>query len=141
MIKHEQEQEDLQLNMAPMIDMVFLLIIFFLTATTFSEREREQDVLLPTNRNPGSLSRNSDKNLIVNIKRDGSIWVNRQQRNSKELVTIVRDKRERVGPELKIQVRGDGGAPWRFITEALEAIEAAGVKKPYVDTKYVGGSD
>ena len=50
MIQMEQEKEDLQLNMAPMIDMIFLLIIFFLTATTFTEREREQDVLLPSNR-------------------------------------------------------------------------------------------
>ncbi len=40
MIRYEESEEDLQLNMAPMIDMVFLLIIFFLTATTFSEKER-----------------------------------------------------------------------------------------------------
>ena len=45
MIEMQQEKEDLQLNMAPMIDMIFLLIIFFLTATTFTEREREQDAL------------------------------------------------------------------------------------------------
>ena len=54
MIQMEQEKEDLQLNMAPMIDMIFLLIIFFLTATTFTEKEREQDVLLPNNKNPSS---------------------------------------------------------------------------------------
>ena len=46
MIEMQQEKEDLQLNMAPMIDMIFLLIIFFLTATTFTEREREQDLSL-----------------------------------------------------------------------------------------------
>ena len=56
-----------------MIDKVFLLIIFFLTATTFTEREREQDVLLPANRNPGALSRNFDNNLIVNVMKDGSV--------------------------------------------------------------------
>ena len=31
-----------EINMAPMVDMIFLLLIFFLTATTFAEREREQ---------------------------------------------------------------------------------------------------
>ena len=75
MIRLEERQEDLQLNMAPMIDMVFLLIIFFLTATTFTEREREQDVLLPANTDKGSLSRNFDNNLIVNVLEDGSVRV------------------------------------------------------------------
>ncbi len=135
MIRHEKDAEDLQLNMAPMIDMIFLLIIFFLTATTFTEREREQDVLLPSNRNPGSLSRNFDKNLFVNIKQDGSIYVYGKARQPDELLALLKEKRESVGAELKVQVRGDGRTEYKNVTLALELIERAGIAKPYIDTK------
>lgn len=132
------EESDLQVNLTPMIDMVFLLIIFFLTATTFTEREREQDVLLPTNRNPGSLSRNSETSVIVNVKEDGTIFVRGARREPADLVAFLRSERERIGPELKVQVRGDGRTSYRNVTRALEAIESAGIPKPYIDTKYAG---
>ncbi len=135
MIRREKEQEDLQLNMAPMIDMVFLLIIFFLTATTFTEREREQDVLLPSNRNPGSLSRNLDNNVFVNVKQDGSIHVYGVARQPAELVDLLKEKRQSIGADLKVQVRGDGRTEYRNVALALELIERAGIPKPYIDTK------
>jgi len=141
MIRYESERDELQLNMAPMIDMVFLLIIFFLTATTFTEREREQDVLLPTNRNPGSLSRSFDNNLIVNVKHDGTIWVQGALSSAEDLAGIVAAKRRAVGAELKVQVRGDGRAQWHDVARAFEGIEAGGVQKSYIDTKYVGPAD
>ncbi len=137
MIRVEEQPEDLQLNMAPMIDMVFLLIIFFLTATTFSEREREQDVLLPANRNPGSLSRNFDNNLIVNVMQDGSVHLFGEETSIAELVRVIRDRKERALKPLKVQVRADRRTAYGNVATALEAIERAGVQRPYVVTKIV----
>lgn len=138
MIRVEPEREDLQLNMAPMIDMVFLLIIFFLTATTFTEREREQDVLLPVNRTPGSLSRNLDNNVIVNIKEDGSIFVLGRAIEPFELASLVREKRALLGARLKVHVRADRRTFYGNVARALQAIENGGVARPYIDTKLVG---
>lgn len=137
MIRIEEPREDLQLNMAPMIDMIFLLIIFFLTATTFTEREREQDVLLPENRNPGSLSRNFDNHLMVNVMRDGSVHVFGERRDAAELTALVRDRKERARRPLKVQVRADRRTAYGNVAKALEAIERAGVQRPYVVTKMV----
>ena len=137
MIRIEEPPEDLQLNMAPMIDMVFLLIIFFLTATTFTEREREQDVLLPANRNPGSLSRNFESNLIVNVMQDGSIHLFGGKTDPVELARVIRDRRERARVPLKVQVRADRRTAYGNVARALEAIEQAGVQRPYVITKMV----
>lgn len=137
MIRYEETEEDLQLNMAPMIDMVFLLIIFFLTATTFAEKEREQDVLLPANRNSGSLSRNFDNNLIVNILQDGSLKVQGEKIDVGDLFALVRDRRERARKPLKVQLRADRRTAYGNVAVALEAIERAGVQKPYIITKLV----
>jgi biopolymer transport protein ExbD len=137
MIQIETRPEELQLNMAPMIDMVFLLIIFFLTATSFTEKEREQDVLLPANRNRGSLSRNFDHNLIVNVLRDGRILVFGEAVNFDALTALVGDRKHRIGAPLKVQVRADQRAVYGKVAQALQAIERAGVQKPYIITKLV----
>jgi biopolymer transport protein ExbD len=137
MIRQEGEREDLRLNMAPMIDMVFLLIIFFLTATTFTQREREQDVLLPTNTNPGSLSRNVENNLIVNVFRDGKVRVFGEVVDDRQLVALVRDRRERARQPLKVLVRADRRAAWEEVSDALAAVERGGVQRPYIVTRKV----
>ena len=140
MIEMEQEKEDLQLNMAPMIDMIFLLIIFFLTATTFTEREREQDVLLPSNRNPGSLSRNMDNNIIINVMQDGAIFVLGEQISAEQLVGMLRQRKaelEKKKVKLKVQIRPDKRVIYGGVAAALEAAERAGIAKPHLISKTV----
>ena len=140
MIEMEQEKEDLQLNMAPMIDMIFLLIIFFLTATTFTEREREQDVLLPSNRNPGSLSRNMDNNIIINVMQDGAIFVLGEQVSAEQLVGMLRQRKtelEKKKVKLKVQIRPDKRVIYGGVAAALAAAEKAGITKPHLISKTV----
>jgi biopolymer transport protein ExbD len=137
MIRCPERRDDLDINLAPMIDMVFLLIIFFLTATTFAEKEREQDVLLPTNRIPGSLSRSQDQHLIVNVLEDGRLRVFGEIQSLERLAALVRDRRERAAQPLKVQVRADRRTAYGNVARALEAIERAGVQKPYIITKQV----
>ena len=140
MIEMPQEKEDLPLNMAPMIDMIFLLIIFFLTATTFTEREREQDVLLPSNRNPGSLSRNMDNNIIINVMQDGAIFVLGEQISAEQLVGMLRQRKaelEKKKVKLKVQIRPDKRVIYGGVAAALEAAERAGIAKPHLISKTV----
>ena len=47
-IRDDDTSEDLVQSLAPMIDVVFLLLIFFMVATTFVEREKEMGIDLPT---------------------------------------------------------------------------------------------
>ena len=138
MIEMQEEKEDLQLNMAPMIDMIFLLIIFFLTATTFTEREREQDVLLPSNRNPGSLSRNMDNNLIINVKQDGALFVLGEKISAEQLVGMLQQRKaelEKKKVKLKVQIRPDKRVIYGGVAAALEAAERAGIAKPHLISK------
>jgi biopolymer transport protein ExbD len=136
-IRIPEERDDLQLNMAPMIDMVFLLLIFFLTATTFAQREREQDVLLPSNRNPGSLSRAVEESLVVNVLQDGRFKLLGREVGEEELSARVRERRERAGAggPLKVLVRADRRTPYGNVAQALAAVERGGVPRPYIITR------
>jgi len=135
MIRIEEQRERLQLDLAPMIDMVFLLIIFFLTATTFTEKEREQDVLLPANRSPASLSRALDDQLMVNVVEDGSVRVLGREVGLEELRALVRERLAAVGPALKVQVRGDRRTPYGNVSRAVEVVKAAGVPRAFLVTR------
>jgi len=136
MIRFESSRdEDLQFNMAPLIDMVFLLIIFFLCVTSFTELEREQEVVLPWNPNPSSLSREADQNLTVNVMRDGKIRLLGQEASEEELVARLRERRERTRKPLRVLVRADRRTAYGNVAAALAAVERAGIQRPYIITR------
>ncbi len=133
----ESQEEDLQLSMAPLIDMVFLLLIFFLTVTSFTQEEREQEVLLPSNSNPRSLSREADQKLIVNVMRDGAIRIGGRPTSGTELCNLLKERRERSPSPLKVLVRADRHAEYGNVAAALVAVERAGVQRPFIITRWL----
>ena len=138
MIKSDpRADDDLQLNMTPMIDMIFLLIIFFLTATTFAEKEREQEVQLPSSHGVGSLSKALDKHLVVNVLQDGQIIVDQKRCAASELKALVADRNSRANHALKVKLRVDRRTQFEHVSRALDAVERGGVARPHIDKKAV----
>ena len=137
MIRVEESREDLQINMAPMIDMVFLLNLFFLTATVFPEIEREQEVVLPSAPNPASLSRTVEENLVINILQDGTVKIFGRKAEPAAIVPRVREMRERSRGTLKVMVRADRRTAYGNVAGVLAAVERAGVRRPFVVTRMV----
>lgn len=62
------------LSITPLIDIVFLLLIFFLVATRFAQEDRELDVVLPNASEAQPLTV-APKELFVNIDKDGRYYV------------------------------------------------------------------
>lgn len=76
------------LNLTPLIDVVFLLLIFFLVATRFAQEDRELPVQLPSAANalPMTLEPNE---LVVNIDADGNYYVRGDQLGLEEVEKII----------------------------------------------------
>ncbi|MCZ6652343.1 MAG: biopolymer transporter ExbD, partial [Planctomycetota bacterium] len=55
LLKPHRDESQLSIEMAPMIDMVFLLLIFFLVATSFHQEEREMQIALPVAQSAGPI--------------------------------------------------------------------------------------
>ena len=62
------------LSLTPLIDIVFLLLIFFLVATRFAEEDRELDVVLPSASEAQPLTV-QPKEIFINISKDGGYFV------------------------------------------------------------------
>ncbi|MCH9033458.1 MAG: biopolymer transporter ExbD [Planctomycetes bacterium] len=118
--------------MTPMIDIVFLLLIFFLVATTFREEEREMQVALPFASSSAPIS-TMLKEFIVNVIEDGTIIVGGRRIDDAELRTMVRDA-VAVNPEQKVTVRGDRGTAYANIIQVLDVCKSEGIQEPYLDT-------
>jgi len=74
-----------EFQLAPMIDMVFLLLCFFITNAVFSQWEYEIDVKLPT-ATTGKLEGRLPGDIIVNVTRDGALTVNHVTLTREELL-------------------------------------------------------
>ena len=71
-IQTDESQAAITIELTPIIDMVFLLLVFFLVATTFHQTEREMRIALPAASSAGPISAILQE-LIVNIDADGQI--------------------------------------------------------------------
>lgn len=123
------------IELTPMIDMVFLLLIFFLIATTFHQTEREMKIALPDATAGGPISA-ALKELIVNVDAEGAVIVAGRTMGLDELRELI-SGRVTVNPEQKVSVRGDRAVAYAHIVAVLDICKAAGIAEPYLDTVLV----
>ena len=87
-VKLEKGSALSSLSLTPLIDIVFLLLIFFLVATRFAEEEREMKVTLPSASEAKPLSA-QPKEIFVNVTKDGTYIVHRKVVNADALENIL----------------------------------------------------
>jgi biopolymer transport protein ExbD len=114
------------INLMPMVDVVFLLLIFFLAATTFAREEVELDLRLPEARS--GQQGQPERQLIVNMLADGRLTmggreVTLEALRQKLAAAVARQANQAV------LVRGDRAAQFGLGLQVLDACRLANVKK------------
>ena len=113
-------------NLMPLIDMVFLLLIFFLVASSLSQEEREQNVQLPRTSKVAQPMSAAPQQLIINILHDGSMKVSggtiKPDALRDMLVTIARDE-----PERRILIRADERSMFKYFAGVLNLSTDCGI--------------
>jgi biopolymer transport protein ExbD len=120
---HVDEQPTL--NLTSMIDIVFLLIIFFMVGTKFTELERKIGLRVPQVSDHGTLSAAPEKK-VVNVYSDGQIALDRQSVSLDELTAHLAAARHQYR-DLGVLVRGDGAGQFQRVAEVLNACKQAGI--------------
>lgn len=115
------------INMTPMIDMVFLLLIFFLVATTFATEERDITVQLPVTSQSQPLSA-PPKQVIINIKEDGQITVSSQPYDKKQLAEMLGNVL-RNNPDKEVLIRADRRSLFQHYADVVSICRRAGVNE------------
>ncbi len=137
LLKAADPSEGVSIEMTPMIDMVFLLLIFFLVATTFHQSEREMQIALPVASASEPISALLQE-LVVNIDGEGKLFVGGRNVSVEDLQVIVSEA-VAGNPDQKVTVRGDRHAAYAHIVSVLDVCKGAGIQEPYLDTVVTGG--
>lgn len=132
LLRRQLEQESASIELTPLVDMVFLLLIFFLVATTFHQTEREMKIVLPEASSAGPISL-ALKELIINVDETGAIIVAGQTISVEDLQAIV-EQAVAANPDQKVTVRADHRTPYADVVRVLDVAKGAGIQEPFLDT-------
>ncbi len=114
-------------NMTPMIDVVFLLIIFFLVSSHLAKQENQIALKLPV-ASSGSDDRQQDQpRVTVNVKKDGSLWVRGRSVSKASLPSIFESALQTESNSVEVRIRGSRSAPYSSVEPIMLACTRAGI--------------
>jgi biopolymer transport protein ExbD len=113
------------IQLAPLVDVLLLLLIFFLLTWNAARNENELDVKVPK----ASAAKEKPAppgDVVVNVKADGNLVVNRRTMTAPELKELLKGLVE-LFPEQAVVIRGDEAGAYKNIIGALNICTEAGI--------------
>jgi biopolymer transport protein ExbD len=126
---------EVSIELTPLIDVVFLLLIFFMVSTTFI-RETQLDLNLPEA--TGDLQQPEDQNIVVTIAEDGTYAVNDQALVNNQLATLMRALQQQMGEDdapKQLIITADANATHQAVVRAMDAAGQVGLTSLSITTQ------
>ena len=117
-----QEEEENEINLTPMLDVVFIMLIFFIVTATFIKEAGIQV------ERPDSFTADSqdDAAILIAISANDEIWVDRAERDPRALRGVI-ERLHAENPKGSIVIQADEGSTHERLVVVMEAAKAAGV--------------
>jgi biopolymer transport protein ExbD len=112
-------------QIAPMVDVLLVLLCFFIVTWSFARKEMELDVKVPTAENAKE-SNPVVNQTVINVKVDGTIVWNRKTVTHDELLSRLRELAG-LFPDYAIILRGDRGARYEYILKVMDICRDANI--------------
>jgi len=120
-----REPQNTGMQIAPMIDIVFLLLIFFIVTWQFSREEMDLRIAVPTSEEGADPQRVLGE-IILNVRVDGTVTVWGETKNKaqlKQTLAAIALQHE----NQPVRVRGDATTPFQRIVEVIDTCQQAGI--------------
>ena len=124
-IRDDDGSDEIVMNLAPMIDVVFLLLIFFMVSTTFVQKEKEMGLDLPQAES-GEEAEITPDEIVINLMRDGRILVSGDELDRSALIEAL-TRIARRDPETPVTIRGDKEVFHEHVVAVMDACRIAGL--------------
>ena len=114
-----------ELMISPMLDLIFLLLAFFIISTMYMTEVRTISIALPIAQNAEVVHKGSS---LVTVKKDGSYWLDDKKM---PLDTIVAEVKKRSGADENyfVVIRGEKEAAYDKVIHVLDRFKAAGITR------------
>ena len=121
--RHSAAQEDTELDMTPMLDIVFIMLIFFIVTTSFV---KESGVTVNTPQ-AQTASRQENANIFIAITAAGEVWIDRRPVDPRSVRAIVA-RLHADNPEGSVIIQSDAEAATHMLVEVMDQVRLAGVE-------------
>ena len=116
------EEEENEINLTPMLDVVFIMLIFFIvTATFIKEAGIQVDRPEAVTADP-----QEDAAILIAISANDEIWIDRQKRDPRAVRGII-ERLHAENPKGSIVIQADEGSTHEMLVVVMEAAKQAGV--------------
>ena len=117
-----QEEEENEINLTPMLDVVFIMLIFFIVTATFIKEAGIQV------ERPDTVTADSqdDASILIAISPNDEIWIDRQERDPRALRSVI-ERLHAENPKGSIVIQADEESTHEMLVIVMEAAKAAGV--------------
>lgn len=129
-------EDDVGISMTPLIDMVFLLLIFFLVATKFADIERDVRIRPPSARSARPVTE-MPREIVINVTREGRFLIAGQEMNMDALDGMLATAVAR-NPQQVVVIRGDRETVLQYAVNVLDLCEKHHVDRAFLTTRTTG---
>jgi biopolymer transport protein ExbD len=118
---------DLGFNMTPMIDVVFLLIIFFLVSSHLAKQESQMPLPLPVAESGREPPDDTRPRVTVNVTSDGVMTLGGRRMEAAELTARLAERLAEAGKDLEVRIRGDRTVNYRHVEPIMLSCARSGI--------------
>ena len=121
--RQERRKSESEVNLTPMLDVVFIMLIFFIVTASFV-KESGIEISRP---GPSTAVRKEKGNILIAISANDQIWMNRRQVDPRALRANI-ERAHAENPQGAVVIQADKAAKTGLLVQVMDAAREAGVK-------------
>jgi biopolymer transport protein ExbD len=133
--RKKNEYGDAAVPISAMIDITFLLIIFFVVTAAMDKEVEDESVTLSSAPHGKPVVKKDPRALVVNVRQDGSVNINAVEHTMPQITTLLTNVAARWGKEVPIVVRGDKNVQHYYVQKVMDAVTNTGLYRVKFDAQ------
>lgn len=134
MARRHAHVEDAEINITPMLDIVFIMLIFFIVTTSFT-KETGAAIVKPQAAQAIALRNGT---ILIGIKANDDIWMAKRQIELREVRQMV-ERAKAENPEGSVVIVADKGSRVGTVTQVMDQVKLAGVEGVAISAEVPSG--
>ena len=131
--RHATQEEETEINITPMLDVVFIMLIFFIVTTSFIK----ETGIDPNRPEAETASPNAHGNILIAISEFDQVWMNKGQVELAQIRAMVESAVAEI-PESSVIIIADEKASTGVLIDLMDQVRLGGVSNIMVAAKEVG---
>lgn len=123
MARRRATDDDTEINITPMLDIVFIMLIFFIVTTSFT-KETGADITKPMADQAVRLQKGT---ILVGVRSNDEVWMNKRRIEVREVRAMV-ERAKAENPEGSVVIVADKGSRVGVVTQVMDQVKLAGIQ-------------